>query len=114
MHRAEWKACLNHIENLRIPLPPTLTEQRAIATALSDVDELIAALDRLIAKKKAIKQGAMQELLTGKRRLSGFSGEWEVTKIKETFARMFLRMELLNDGNWILAVNQLDHRIALM
>ena len=50
-------------------------EQRAIAAALSDVDALIAALDRLIAKKRDIKQAAMQELLTGKRRLPGFSGD---------------------------------------
>ena len=60
----------------RIPLPP-FAEQQAIAEALSDVDALISALDRLIAKKRAIKQGAMQELLTGRRRLPGFDGEWE-------------------------------------
>lgn len=60
----------------RIPLPPTVTEQRAIAAALSDVDGLIGALDALIEKKRAIKQAAMQQLLTGKKRLPGFSGEW--------------------------------------
>ncbi|MCK4829115.1 restriction endonuclease subunit S, partial [bacterium] len=57
---------------LPIPLPPTLTEQSAIATALSDADALIQSLERLIAKKRDIKQGAMQELLTGKKRLPGF------------------------------------------
>lgn len=62
--------------SFKIPLPPTLTEQRAIATALSDVDALIRRIGELIDKKRAIKQGAMQELLTGKRRLEGFSGEW--------------------------------------
>jgi type I restriction enzyme S subunit len=67
----------------KIPLPPTLTEQRAIATALSDVDRLLSACDQLIAKKKAIKQGAMQELLTGRRRLEGFRGEWETVKLGE-------------------------------
>jgi type I restriction enzyme, S subunit len=56
---------------------PALPEQRAIAAALSDMDALITALDRLIAKKRDIKQAAMQELLTGKRRLPGFGGEWE-------------------------------------
>ncbi len=56
------------VKILPINLPPTLTEQRAIATALSDVDALIAALEGLIAKKKAIKQGAMQELLKPKER----------------------------------------------
>lgn len=60
---------------------PPLPEQSAIATALGDVDALLAAQDALIAKKRAIKQGAMQELLTGKRRLPGFSGEWEVKRL---------------------------------
>ncbi len=53
-------------------------EQEAIATALSDTDALIASLDKLIAKKRDIKQATMQQLLTGKTRLPGFSGEWEV------------------------------------
>ncbi len=69
-----------------IPLPPTLKEQKAIATALSDVDALISSLDELIAKKKAIKQGAMQQLLTppskGGKRLPGFDGEWEETELQ--------------------------------
>jgi type I restriction enzyme S subunit len=55
-----------------IPLPPTLAEQEAIAGALSDADAWIESLEQLIAKKRQIKQGAMQELLTGKRRLPGF------------------------------------------
>lgn len=59
-----------------IALPP-LPEQELIAEALSDVDNMIISLEKLIAKKKAIKQGAMQELLTGKKRLSGFSGRWQ-------------------------------------
>jgi type I restriction enzyme S subunit len=59
----------------RIPLPPTKAEQRAIATALSDTDALIASLDNLIAKKRDIKQATMQQLLTGKTRLPGFGGE---------------------------------------
>ncbi len=53
-------------------------EQRAIATALSDVDGLLGGLDRLIAKKRDLKQAAMQQLLTGQTRLPGFHGEWEV------------------------------------
>lgn len=64
------------IESTYIAVPP-LAEQQRIAEALSDMDELIASLEKLIAKKKAVKQGAMQELLTGKRRLPGFTGEWE-------------------------------------
>ena len=66
---------------VQLPFPPTKTEQTAIATALSDTDALINALDKLIAKKRQIKQGAMQELLSGKKRLAGFSGEWEVKKL---------------------------------
>lgn len=62
---------------------PSLPEQTAIATALSDTDALIENLEKLIAKKKAIKQGAMQQLLTGKKSLPGFSGEWEVKKLGE-------------------------------
>jgi type I restriction enzyme S subunit len=65
------------IRSIKIPLPPTLAEQTAIATALSDTDALIQSLEKLIAKKRAIKQGAMQELLTGKKRLPGFSEKWE-------------------------------------
>ena len=69
---------------LSIAIPfPSPGEQRAIVAALSDVDALIAVLDRLIAKKRDIKQAAMQELLTGKRRLPGFSREWEVKKLEE-------------------------------
>lgn len=56
---------------------PTYQEQKAIATALTDIDHLITNLETLITKKKAIKQGAMQQLLTGKKRLKGFTGNWE-------------------------------------
>ena len=68
---------LGSIRNTPIPLPPTLAEQEAIAEALSDVDALIEAMEQLLTKKRQVKQGAMSELLTGKMRLSGFSGEWE-------------------------------------
>jgi len=67
---------LSDIEKFVLPLPP-LPEQRAIAAALSDVDALIASLDRLIAKKRDLKQAAMQQLLTGQTRLPGFGGKWE-------------------------------------
>lgn len=59
-----------------VPIPP-IHEQEAIASALSDVDALIESLERLIAKKRDIKRATMQELLTGKKRLPGFEGEWE-------------------------------------
>jgi len=67
-----------------VALPPP-SEQRAIAAALSDVDDLIAALDRLIAKKRAVKTAAMQQLLTAKQRLPGFSGEWETKRLGDVF-----------------------------
>jgi type I restriction enzyme S subunit len=65
-----------------IPLPP-LPEQRAIAEALSDVDALLGGLDRLIAKKRDLKQAAMQQLLTGQTRLPSFHGDWEVKSVAE-------------------------------
>ena len=74
----------NNLKTVLIPLPPTKAEQEAIAEALSDADALIASLEQLIAKKRLIKQGAMQELLTGKRRLPGFSGDWEEKTLGET------------------------------
>jgi type I restriction enzyme, S subunit len=64
---------------LQVLVPP-LPEQRAIATALSDVDGLLGGLDRLIAKKRDLKQAAMQQLLTGQTRLPGFYGEWEAKR----------------------------------
>ena len=63
---------LGSIRNSPIPLPPSKSEQTAIANVLSDTDALIERLEKLIAKKIAIKQGAMQQLLTGKKRLPGF------------------------------------------
>ena len=61
------------VKKINIPLPPTIEEQQRIANALSDVDTLIESLEKLIAKKKNIKQGAMQQLLTGRKRLPGFA-----------------------------------------
>ena len=68
--------------NIEIPHLP-LSEQRAIAEALSDVDGLLNALEALIAKKRAIKQATMQQLLTGKTRLPGFSGKWKTKRLGE-------------------------------
>ena len=73
-----------NLKRFKIPVPP-LPEQRAIATALSDVDGLLGGLDRLIAKKRDLKQAAMQQLLTGQTRLPGFHGEWEVKNFGELF-----------------------------
>lgn len=75
-------ATINQITNkdlksFYVPLPNNDEEQQAIAEALSDVDSLISSLTKLINKKKKIKQGVMQILLTGKKRLEGFSRDWE-------------------------------------
>jgi type I restriction enzyme S subunit len=72
----------DNCNSIQIPFP-TLREQEAIAEALSDADAWIESLEQLIAKKRQIKQGAMQELLTGKRRLPGFSGKWETKRLGE-------------------------------
>ena len=74
-----------NIPKLTLPVP-SVPEQRAIATALSDVDALLGGLDRLIAKKRDLKQATMQQLLTGQTRLPGFHGEWEVKRLGELLA----------------------------
>lgn len=67
---------------------PPIAEQSAIAEVLSDADALIESLEQLLAKKRQIKQGTMQELLTGKKRLPGFGGEWEVKRLGEILSRL--------------------------
>jgi len=74
---------LDGVQKILTALPPNTVEQTAIAAALSDTDGYISTLEKLIAKKKAVKQGAMQELLTGKRLLPGCSGEWKEKILRE-------------------------------
>ena len=81
------------IKDIIISFPFDKSEQRAIAAALSDADAYIAALEKLIAKKRAVKQGAMRELLTGMRRLPGFVGEWVEKPLNRI---MRIRKERLN------------------
>jgi len=69
------------LKKYRIFFPSNIKEQKAIARVLSDTDALIESLEKLIAKKKDIKQGTMQQLLTGKKRLPGFSGEWKTKEL---------------------------------
>ncbi len=76
------RANIEQIKNFVVPMPPP-PEQEAIAGALSDADALIESLEQLNAKKRHIKQGAMKELLTGKKRLPGFGGEWQVKTLGE-------------------------------
>jgi type I restriction enzyme S subunit len=89
------------LSRVRVPYAPP-PEQRAIAEALSDVDGLLGALEALIAKKWAIKQAAMQQLLTGKTRLPGFSGAWETKRLGEIGAfskgRGVRRDDVVDDG----------------
>jgi len=85
------------INRCLIPIP-SLPEQRAIATALSDVDGLLGGLDRLIAKKRDLKQAAMQQLLTGQTRLPGFHAEWEVKRLGE-ICRITTGKKDVNEGN---------------
>lgn len=70
------------LRTMPLPLPPP-PEQEAITSVLGDADALIESLERLVAKKRDIKQGAMQELLTARRRLPGFTGKWETKKLGE-------------------------------
>ena len=68
---------INNLAQVQIELPP-IAEQNAIAEALSDMDGLLNSLEALIAKKRSIKQATMQQLLTGRTRLPGFRGAWEL------------------------------------
>ncbi|MEG5018126.1 MULTISPECIES: restriction endonuclease subunit S [unclassified Microcoleus] len=96
------------VRKIMLALPP-LSEQKAIAQALSDVDAAIAELDRLITKKRNIKQGATQQLLTGKKRLPGFSGEWEEKKLGEILDYIkgfaFKSKDYCSDGVRIIRVS---------
>jgi type I restriction enzyme S subunit len=68
---------------LNVALPPTMAEQKSIAEVLSDADALVDSIEQLLAKKRQLKQGAMQELLTGRKRLPGFSEKWAMKRIAE-------------------------------
>jgi type I restriction enzyme S subunit len=100
------------LEKVAAALPPTIDEQERICEALKDFDSYISAIESLIAKKREIKQAAMQELLTGKRRLPGFEGEWEVKSLRE-IAKMpvtdgpHMTPRFLHAGVPFLSVNNL-------
>lgn len=99
---AQPQLTVKGISKFQIIVPP-LPEQRAIARALSDVDGLIGTLDKLIAKKRALKQATMQQLLTGKTRLPGFTAEWEKKRIGDISACLSTannpRADLSDDGD---------------
>lgn len=108
--RSTWAISLKNL-SLDLALPPTLAEQEAIAEALSDADALIEAVEQLLAKKRQVKQGAMSELLTGKRRLAGFSGEWQEKSLLELAEG---KKELFDDGDWIEAEHITDEGVRLV
>ena len=123
----------NDILNKVIPLPPTKAEQQAIAGALRDADALIESLEHLIAKKRHLKQGAVQELLSGKKRLPGFDrhgrqnselGEmpvdWRVVEIGAIaavktgpFGSSLHERDYVGDGTPIITVEHLAERGVL-
>ena len=95
----------NDIHDLKCVIP-SIEEQKRIAESLSDVDYMISSLEKLIAKKKAIKQGAMQELLTGKKRLPGFTGEWKCESNIFSFSKgTQINSSLLNESDRYLVYN---------
>ena len=98
------------IAGMQIALPPQ-AEQQAIATALSDVDALLEELDRLIAKKRDIKQAAMQQLLTGETRLPGFEGKWDSRSLLQIADS---QKALFDDGDWVEAEHITDQGIRLV
>ena len=94
---AQPKLALSRIRKFVVPQPP-LPEQRAIAAALSNIDALLVGLDRLIVKKRDLKQAAMQQLLTGQTRLPGFQGEWDSTTFGQIAQPRRDRVDPRNSG----------------
>ncbi len=99
------------LAELNLHIPISVNEQTSIADALSDADALIDALEQLQTKKRQIKQGAMQELLTGKRRLPGFTGPWAEATLFDLAGR---RKDLFDDGDWIEAEHIRNEGIRLI
>ena len=95
------------MKGILVPVPKTKDEQKRIAETLSDVDSMISTLEKLIAKKKAVKRGAMQELLTGKKRLPGFTGSIEYKPLSSLCT-------LFADGDWIESKDQSNDGIRLI
>ena len=101
----------NDLHEIEVLIPPSRAEQEAIAQALRDTDALIESLEQLTVKKGHLKQGAMQELLTGRTRLPGFHGDWELRSLFDLAER---KKELFDDGDWIEAEFLTDKGIRLV
>ena len=99
------------VSQINIAYPP-LPEQRKIAAAISDVDEMIAALEKLIEKKRKIKTGAMQRLLTGKTRLPGFKGAWVEKRLGEVveMCTNTIAINQINVREYVGTENMLSNR----
>ncbi len=91
----------NEVHPQKVGLPP-FEEQIKISNIFSDIDSLIASLERLIDKKRLIKQGAMQELLTGKKRLPGFEREWTTLSLKD--CAVSIREFTTNEDNYLICI----------
>lgn len=96
---------------LGLALPPTKAEQEAIALALSDANAVIESLKQLLLKQRQLKQGVMQELLAGRKRLPGFTAEW---KERTLFELAGGRKELFDDGDWIESEHITDEGVRLV
>ena len=97
------------LKGFGLPLP-SLPEQRIIASALSDLDKLVEGLEKLVSKKHSIKQGAMQQLLTGKKRLPGFNVEWEYCEFKDIWQKLYSKSKISSgdgsaQGDYVLFVS---------
>lgn len=93
----------NSLRGIRLPIPPTLAEQTAIAEALGDADAWIESLEQMVAKKRHLKQAAMQQLLTGKKRLPGFEGKWQLKPLGDVLTVMHGKSQKgveVSDGNY--------------
>ncbi len=104
------------VNNLRVKMPP-IKEQVSIAASLEDIDQLIITLEHLIAKKQSIKQGMMQQLLTGKTRLAGFSTPWSRSTVGNIadvktgpFGSALHESDYVSDGTPIITVEHLGER----
>jgi type I restriction enzyme S subunit len=106
------------LQKVVLQIPP-VSEQRTIAAVLSDIDGLIFGLDKLIAKKRDLKQAAMQQLLTGKTRLPGFGGEWDIKELSQIVETQItdgphLTPKFVESGIPFLSVNNLvENKIDL-
>ena len=87
------------IAKYQLPIPP-LSEQRAIAVALSDADALIGSLEMLIAKKRDLQQATMQQLLTGKTRLPGFAGKWSSRGFRTIFRKLNVKLNQIQTSDY--------------